>query len=271
LSLNPATVNAGSGGPVAMMVTVAPTSGSGTPTGSVDFYLDGVGIRQPPAVLSNGTATFSYNPSTLAAGTHSITAGYLGDSTFGPSLSAAQTLSVQDFQAAANPTTVNISAPGQSGQTTLTITPEGGFNQSVSFTCSGLPSESTCSFNPGTVTPNGAAVVTSVTIQTTGPHAQLDRRHSRRNSAVFYALLIPGFMGLILLAGDRKRRSCRVSSLGLFGILLFSTLWTSCGGGSNSTPSNPGTPAGSTTVTVTVAGSGTSPITHQMQITLTVQ
>jgi hypothetical protein len=49
-----------------------------------------------------------------------------------------------------------------------------------------------------------------------------------------------------------------------------SLLASGCGGGGNSSPSNPGTPAGSYTVSVTASGSAGGP-QHAMSITLIVQ
>ena len=78
-SLNPSTY----GQSVTLSATVMPQSVSGTPTGSVTFY-DGatsLGVGQ----LNGGVATFS--TAALAAGTHSISATYAGDSNFASSAS----------------------------------------------------------------------------------------------------------------------------------------------------------------------------------------
>jgi hypothetical protein len=70
---------------VTFTATVAPAAGSlsGTPTGQVDFYADGIYIGS--GTLSNGVATFS--TSTLSAGNHTITAVYEGDSLYDGSTS----------------------------------------------------------------------------------------------------------------------------------------------------------------------------------------
>jgi hypothetical protein len=38
--------------------------------------------------------------------------------------------------------------PGHTGTYSLSVTPEGGFNQTVSLACSGAPSQATCSVAP---------------------------------------------------------------------------------------------------------------------------
>jgi subtilase family serine protease len=168
----------------------------------------------------------------------------------------------QGFQIAANPTTVTASAPGQSGMTSLTITPVGGFNQTLSYSCSGLPSEAVCTFTPVSATSE------TLTIQTQAPSAQLRRIGNSRR--LFYALLLPGFLGMVVVAGNRKRSLRGVRFLGLIALLAVSTLWMpACGGGSGSgTQSNPGTPTGSYPVSV-MAASGS--LNQSVPITLVVQ
>jgi hypothetical protein len=72
------------GQPVTFTATVTPKSGLGTPTGTVDFK-DGSTLLQT-VPLSRGVA--SVNISSLAVGTHTITAVYSGDATFDGSLNS---------------------------------------------------------------------------------------------------------------------------------------------------------------------------------------
>src|ERR1035438_9403239 len=102
LSLSPASVSVGSSGPVVMTATVAPTSGSGTPTGVVAFFNGSSELGS--SNLSGGAATFDYNPSSLALNTYPISAIYSGDGTFATSTSSAQTLTINSLPAAATPT-----------------------------------------------------------------------------------------------------------------------------------------------------------------------
>jgi hypothetical protein len=201
--------------------------------------------------------------STLVAGSYSITATYGGDANFSGSTSSATPYSVQDFKIAANPTTVTVSAPGQSGTTTLTITPLAGFSQTLGYSCAGLPSEATCTFTAA------SATTETLTIQTMAPSARLDNVPLGRSSGLFYALLLPGFLGLVVSAGNRKRTVRGLRLLGLIAVLAVATLWMpACGGGSSSSAqTNPGTPTGSTSVTITAAA-GT--LKHSVQITLAV-
>jgi hypothetical protein len=77
--------------PVTFTATVTSTAGS--PTGTVSFY-DGTTLLGAVA-LSSGTS--SYATSSLAAGTHSVTAKYSGDSNFVSATSSAVSEVVQDL------------------------------------------------------------------------------------------------------------------------------------------------------------------------------
>jgi hypothetical protein len=232
--------------------------------GTVNFFNGTAQVGSGP--VNNGAATFSYNPSALAVGTYSMTAAYRQNGNFATSTSAAQILSVQDFQITlpTNPTTVTVTAPGQKGTTTLTITPLGGFNQTINYSCSGLPSEATCTFS------SSSATTETVTVQTMAPSAWLNEGPFGRRRGLFYALLLPGFLGLLVTAGNRKRTLRGGRLLGLIAVLAISTLWMpACGGGSTSrVQGNPGTPTGSSTVTIK-GNAGT--LIHSVQITLAVK
>ena len=76
------------------------------------------------------------------------------------------------FTISASPATLSITA-GATGTTTISVTPAGGFAQAVTFACSGLPSEATCTFAPATVTPGASAVTTTLTITTTAAQSSV--------------------------------------------------------------------------------------------------
>jgi hypothetical protein len=170
-----------------------------------------------------------------------------------------------------NPAEVSISGPGQSGSTTITINANGNLNpQSLTnWTCSGLPAESTCSF--GTIS---AANQIGLTIKTNAS-ADLHRPRFGNRAGLFYALLLPGFFGVVLMS-DRRRllRGSRIWALLVFlGLVAISV---GCGGstgggtGNNSGGggSGGGTPTGSYAVTVSAASGSLKPSTT---ITLVVQ
>jgi N-acetylneuraminic acid mutarotase len=87
---------------------------------------------------------------------------------------------------------------GTNGVAMLTVTPENGFNSTVTLNCSGLPSGVTCSFDPATVTPSGSVVTAQMTI------AQSAQGELKRREFPW----IPGSslaFAVIIFAGKRGR------------------------------------------------------------------
>jgi hypothetical protein len=77
---------------------------------------------------------------------------------------------VSDYTVDASPTSATIKQ-GRSAAFALTVTPINGFNQAVSFTCTGLPSGASCTFAPSSVTPTAGTVMTTLTVMTMAPSA----------------------------------------------------------------------------------------------------
>jgi len=77
---------------VALTAVVLPVSpGTGTPTGTVTFTIDGV-VQAP--ITMNGGKSITFKTTTLTAGTHTITATYSGDSNYTSSTSSPLTETV---------------------------------------------------------------------------------------------------------------------------------------------------------------------------------
>lgn len=116
-SLNPSF----SGQQVTFTDTVSVSSGTGVPTGTVQFQDGGVNLGSPVALVNNGGVfTAQLQTSALSVATHIITAIYGGDNNFGGSTSSALS---QVVKSAA--TTTTISAPaiafGADGLVTVTV------------------------------------------------------------------------------------------------------------------------------------------------------
>jgi len=126
------------------------SSVGGTLSGTVNVYLDGGTTPLASATLSSGSAQFSTN--SLTAGFHTLTAVFVSsNSNFGGSTSSPLTQAITDFTISASPASKTITR-GTSGAYTITITPRGGLNGTVSLACSGLPGGTTCAISPSTVT-----------------------------------------------------------------------------------------------------------------------
>jgi subtilase family serine protease len=243
---------------VTLTATVTPINATGTISFSSGTTVLG------SAALSAGAATLS--TAALPAGADSITATYSGSATLQNSTSAATLVTVtQPFTLAATAASFQVTQ-GQAASATVTVTQNGGFTGALTFTCSDPASESIC-------TPPTATNATSVSfnITTTAPTSA---RNSNSNGSrrIFYALLLPGLLGILFTAGSRKRSARAMRLLGLIVVLGFSTMWLgSCGGSSgSSTTSNPGTPTGSYTITVNATTGGTNAATGSTTFTLVV-
>ncbi|MDE1161463.1 MAG: Ig-like domain repeat protein [Acidobacteriaceae bacterium] len=80
----------GFGSSLTMTATLVPVSNSGAPSGTVLFYDGATPLGSAPVVGGKASLTVS----TLSIGTHTLTGSYSGDSTFMPSASSANTVSV---------------------------------------------------------------------------------------------------------------------------------------------------------------------------------
>jgi hypothetical protein len=144
------------GQPVTLSATVAASSGSGTPTGTVDFFNGSTSLGT--ATLTAGTA--SLTTMSLVVGSPSLTAVYSGDTTFAGSTSSATTVTVSKSNSTTTVTVVpNPSAAGASVTLNATVaaaspgtgTPTG----SVTFF------NGTTSLGTGTLLSNGTTSITS--------------------------------------------------------------------------------------------------------------
>jgi hypothetical protein len=175
----------------------------------------------------------------------------------------AVTLTVTDFTLSADTSSLNLQR-GQSGTVHLTVTPLNGFNQTVSFACSGLPTGATCSFSPPTVTSQGSAVKTQLTVSV--PTTVSQRRRG----------ILPWSAASVMLAfctlGFSKRgRRKWLPMLLLISVIALGGLLVACGGGF--APPTPATSSSAATIppsTVTVTATS-GQLQHSTSFTLTVQ
>ena len=240
---------------------VSPSAATGTVT-----FMDGTTtLKAVP--LTGGMAL--YTTGMLGGGSHSFTATYSGDSVYSGSTSSTATLSVPtvppDFSLSATPTSTLVGA-GQAATYTLAFTPLGGFNSAVTFSCSGLPGLSSCTFSPTSVTLNGtSASSVTMTVTTTGSSTQTaqvnsDHGKSVHSAAPFLMAFLPLGIGLLLTAG--KRRKQLRAALAGSAMLCVLCMMTAC----NSIA--PSTATSVNTITVTATSGAT---VHTTTVTLDVQ
>jgi Glycoside hydrolase family 44/Bacterial Ig-like domain (group 3) len=274
LSATPSQITAGSS--VNLAATVIPAEGSETPTGTVTFLDSQTSVGT--INLSGGSAQLSV--STLGAGVHTITASYSGDANLSASSSSAVSVTVQvspapDYSFLIGSRTLKVIS-GNSGTMTITVTPENGFKQAVTFACSGLPGGATCTFRPQTVTPSAASATTILTVNapalSTASGHRLDMPWEltgfplSRTLSAFSLVLIGS--ALIVGALSHKQAQSRVQFL-LLTLSVFAV--TVIVGGCASLSGTPPPEARSTTYTVTVTATGPNVPTHSQTFTLMVE
>jgi hypothetical protein len=247
---------------VYLRADVAGKSGLGIPTGGVTF-LDGttpIAGASPLTLNSQGNTATPNGMLNFDTGAHTISASYSGDASFNvSSTTQSQSFTITPGFYAVVPSaqsTVLISAPGSSGQSSVTISNSTGFNGTISLACTGLPSEANCTFNPPSIKANGTLNTTTATILVSTQMATAKIRSQR--SAYFLAQWIMG-MGLlfsITLVGGKQRRA---RACFLLLMLMVIVVVPSCGGGGGSKgpPPNPGTPTGTSNVVVTATSGST--------------
>ncbi len=243
---------------VTFTVTVASPSMPNTASG-VAAFTNGAAFGGTASVAA-GTGTLT--TTVLPVGTNVVAATYNG--IYKTSTSAAPvTVTVVTPSFAVTPTTGTLTvAPGSTaGPDTLTVTSSNGFVTAgvtavaLTYSCSGLPSESACVFSPSGAT---TAATLTVSITTTAPTSGQLRKPLDRGNRILYAIVLPGLFGVIFTLGSSKttvskKRAARVVRLLSFIVVLgFSTMWlASCGGSSGGGGGgNPGTPAGTYPITI---------------------
>lgn len=161
-----------------------------------------------------------------------------------------------DYTVAAAPPGATITA-GQSASFSVSAGPTGGFNQTITWTCMGVPMDSTCSVSPASSPMDGSTVATStVSVSTTArsssPSAGIGRLSPPSLSP--WQVLPISFAWLLAAFLLRKfKRSPRTRLLlGSSAALLFAAFCSSCNSGTGSgPPSSWGTPANTYTIAVT--------------------
>jgi hypothetical protein len=199
-TVNPAMVTS------AVTFTASVASSSGTPTGTVSF-LDGT-TPLGAMTLSGGAAAFT--TSSLAAGTHTITAVYAGDANFAAVTSSPVIQVIQDFSlspsgnGAGTPTQTVL--PGGTATYSLVFGPLSGttFPNAVTLSVSGLPPGATATITPSTIPAGSPVTNVTLTIQLPQTTAKLLEPHI---PPIAWCVLLLPFARRLRRAGKRMSRT----------------------------------------------------------------
>jgi len=237
------------------------------------------------AAGANCAISVTFTPTAGGSRTGTIT---LTDNAAGSPHTVSLTGTGEDFGVAppsGSPTSATVTR-GQTASYTLSVAPVGGLSGTISFTCTGAPSEATCTVSPTKVTASGnTATNVAVSVATTAagltpPRFRLPPVRpwwpGPTPLVPFVLLLTVAAIGTLVAGGRRYPQLKTIAHLAVTAVLLaLLMVVASCGGGGsggNITPPNPGTPTGSYNLTVaSTLTSGSTTLTHNETLTLVVQ
>jgi len=213
--------------------------------------------------MLNASGVATLTTSTLAPGHHTLVAGYSGDRNFEASVSAPGTIAIVagDFQLGSDRSSASVVA-GQSAMFTMSVTPSGGFAESVTLSCQ-VPNGIQCGFDHRTVNTVSGPASSVLTVTTSSSSAVI--LHLRDFDGTWPLGLGLFALGLGLLWRTQKAEGLTRPNLGwAAGVMFALTLvLTGCGG-----PGQVTQPAPQTSSVVITAQSG--PISHTTTVTITV-
>jgi len=234
-------------------------------TGTVTFYSGSTPLSSA-IPLSNTTATFA--TTSIVFPSNSFTAVYSGDGNFSTSTSAIVSPAA-DFTMAPTSSSLGTQQGGVASGL-VTLTPVFGFAGTITPSCSNLPVNTVCRFNPASVTFSGNTPA-SIAIQIfTGvdPSVASVQRHD--SNLLTLAMLSPLGIGALALFGFRRGKGTRLAQLLLVAIVAL------CAAGGISGCASSGNvlvvaPLGTTNITVTFTSSGSgTPQTHSIVFSFSV-
>jgi hypothetical protein len=162
-----------------------------------------------------------------------------------------------DYGVAAAPSGATITA-GQMANFSVSASPSGGFNQTITWTCTGPPMASTCTVSPGSSPMDGSSVATTTaTVMTTMRSSAMAMSKPRFFPPPLSRPVLPVCIAwlLVTLFLHRFRRISRTRLwLHASTVLVLVSLCAACGGGGytgSPPPPTQGTPAGTYMITVT--------------------
>lgn len=282
--------------------SIAVTDQNGVPVHGLVAIEEGSRQLAGVALDGSGQATADVD---LSAGDHTLRAVYIGSaaaqsSESRPQAATASSSTTPDFQVTVTSLQpASTLVPGSAGTAIVTLTPVNNAALTapmfITLSCSGLPDQSSCTFTPATLeilatTPTscnaGAPAsacppTSSIVIQTQAPGTAARLNNPQHpgpgSSPIALAILFPGVFALGSLAwGTRRRRwlsrALVVAMVGAVTVLGTSACNPQYNYFHHGQPTNPPTPAGNYTVTVTAQSSnGITAISRSTTLAMTVK
>jgi FtsP/CotA-like multicopper oxidase with cupredoxin domain len=236
-------------------------TGSFTPTGTVQFELNGVNVGDP-VTLVNGHAVLT-TPINGAAGTSNLTAFYQGDATYTESVSSSLPITISTLALASTGATA---AVGAAALANVTVNVADGYTTPINLACA-MPTslaEAACFIDPSSITGTGQV---TLRINTTPAHSIASGKITR--PGWLFASGSISFAGLVLFVLPGRRGRWRST---LVVLLSFGLLFASLGCSGAASAADPGTAKGSYVIVVTgISGAGSSQIQTTVNVPITIQ
>lgn len=273
-------------------ITVSPNTTTSviTPTGNVTLTVDGT-ILSPTLSLTSGAATYTFSSTTT--GEHVIVASYSGDGVYAASTSTI-TINVGGTAPPTGSFTITATnltvTSGQSGTSTVTVTPSGGYLGTVDLSI-GANILNACATGSNVNVTGTAAQSMAITIYTNanacpagavplvkgatgrfanGTHVNVIAGN-KPVPAPYKPLPLELTAGCLLLAGLFGRRSRKLRPLLAIGLLaVLGAALSGCSDSSSAPASESYTPKGTYSITLTGSDSTTPNLASTTVFTLTV-
>ena len=270
-------------------VTSATSGVTATPTGNAQLTIDGVNTGSIVA-LTNGTATFTYDTTSLSSGTHIFGVAYSGDTNYDGSKGTVSvdvtSATAADFTLSPSTASATTTSGGTAAGITFTVTPTSGFTGEVTFAASTTSStlDATYAFNPTMVNITGTTAGSTVLTLVASESDAVGTHGFRRLGGLKAHSLTPGMpwqlpasgvalAGLLFFVLPKRRNRWTALALALVSAGLMGV--SGCGGGNSDTATSGTTTTASGTYTITVTASGTNAagtaLSHSSTVTFVVQ
>jgi hypothetical protein len=234
-------------------------TGNPTPTGLVQFQLNGVNVGDP-AALVNGVATLTTQVDGNV-GSNNLVVFYEGDSTYAAVTSSSIPLTISQFGLTSTGATA---AAGSASIATVNVNVASNYTSLINLSCT-LPTnltEAACFVNPTSITGTGTV---QLTVNTTPVHPA----SSKLNKGPGWLAASGGASLACIVLLILPRRRGRNTVLCILALLAATFIAMGCGGSSKT---DPGTAQGTYTVVVTgTAGSGSSAYQTSVNVPIIIQ
>lgn len=201
------------------------------PTGTVQFVVNGQNISAPIG-LAAGTASSTYSQFGTTQN-NSVQAVYSGDDVYAPAVSEVMKFVVNPagspgFTVTATPITITL--PGQSGSSSITVSPVGGFAGTVNLSCVNVTPVAlgSCAFTPDSLTIGGGPAQAELVLTSSAPSVQpamsSSSAHRLGRSTLHVELTLCALVCLLL-----PRKAYRKLAISVGAVCILGSILVACG------------------------------------------